>query len=686
MSEEDSEMNFETDPSLVSPEERGGGAERRGRGETFEEVQGKYERKVKELMQYRDEFDLPVGRSGDPLLNPAVMNLDLRNEMVRLDNQRRLEYRRKHGNWPREESFRQLNGRMGEMLNSAAMGGFLRDIVQGATSRLEGIDDWDRVDEVLDIYAAQAEEGAQIDKWAGHPEWKGMREMLVKGMKANAKARGLMTRRKATDREWLDERGYGRTRDEAQQTIREYRVEALAKYGDYLTVTPEELINKGQAEARRGQQEMEARRQAPEARPVQAVPVEPVRERGRERDSGFLTPEEYRRNFRYFEESGSKEKGKIEPDVMYVGLNEKERTEMMLRIRLANAREKKQTCYKVEKLGDMYTEFLNNFTQSELKELTGQARVGEAICIYMAGIDDPEWFDGITFTPAGQEPVEMENMLEAENSEDVMRRRRKMREYLQDRFRISREEAELSERVANNFVYMTHEAEQKDREGDADAREVAIAAMNTLMYPRDVLIREARKDKAVAFPNKLGTWAREHYKRRVAPRLRPLGPKDVPLPEQLLEGAMHKLGMYDDLVRQGRRLVEEAVDEATLDWDGVGSDKPFLKYYLGSLSPATKYCETVMKSKFPEDENREKMAGYYDKLGLGNEQRKLVEYLVLDRENHGDQNDPKRNTRDWINVHKRKFKPDRNRFWMRSFWKGFKKKYPGYLKREFALI
>lgn len=515
----------------------------------------------------------------------------------------------------------ELKKKRNQMIMVAAQAG-LFDVAEVTLEPLFKKTAWDDLKDVMRQKAIELEKGAKADGfYEEHPEWRGMVKTAVEGELARTQYRfmlQLLKEESGVGSDWFElfnrKYGYGGLLEERQQIsdAMEYRF-----IRDLLgTKTPENLVG---TKVKREKEDT-----------VREVVTTPESARAGSLEGTYFTSAELREEFReneercdiadineFYETNRTIRRGIREP---------KEKEFWNLRIALFIARARKQIATEPNNL--IPNNEIMNLTVGQLETLTSHSKVAEAVAIYAAIIKDPNIFEQLKGLLGINVPNPFKEKVRDHEFEDF---RRSFRTYLQERFRISKEDSEDSERIGYNLIYMSNIIEEEDRMRVLELKYVINTSTRDIFRPKEKILQWI-KSKRPWPPNVLGQWALNN---RFLIRLRL---KKVPL----TEGPIIKSWFNDDgtifekgknplksLPEAGRQLIQGSLDSVRISWSNAAHEMPLTGYYLYKVSQAILIFNTIYAGEIPQGKNWNSLITAFQYLGTIDKQtRRTIKYLV----------------------------------------------------------
>ncbi len=384
---------------------------------------------------------------------------------------------------------------------------------------------------------------------------------------------------------------------------------------------------------------------------------------------GAPTPEKQRRNFLEIERNG---RGEVQIPSLdhntWEGLSRQERDFWLERLRLSNARAKKQNTYKaVEFFPNPY---MQEFTKEGLNTVTNHKGVPEATASYLALFTDKNFYNrykermGMTAMHPSEEGADQRSL-------ELFRRQFEV--YLRTRLGLNQKEALDAEQVAYNFVYMTNELEAKKVK--SGLKNFVDFKTSELMHMKAKVIESVVKSddkKAKAWPSGtlFGEWA---YRRRKDIKR---NPDIVPLPDQLFPSLLQE-GVLENnplvgLDQKGRDFISGKINRVPrLDWNRV-EEYPFNgPYYLNRINQAQIVYAVFSFGQLPDNVTPSNFADVYSSLISTGASKKIAKETIesmIGLIHNKEQN--------WIHANNYRFKPLLDPFSKIGYINWMRKNYP----------
>ena len=438
--------------------------------------------------------------------------------------------------------------------------------------------------------------------------------------------------------------------------------------------------------------------------------VPPAAVGGVVRVEGMTTPENERKFFDEIEETGEglvevtrairysdEERGTnriIDLDNRVLdGLTSSEKTLLIARMRLSNARARKQAVFVTEMIKP--SPEISGLNKQEVKALLEYPGVNEAASLYAVLLANPEmgkkfaervWRDEAKRKYISKEPkpekgkVETDGHYEARINEwkkgqvkdrgNLDQFRRGVRSFLVTELGMDQQAAYQAEKIAYNFIFVSDFADSLAVQGTVNIEAMKNGAMVGLINPRGKMVGELRGGKTWPF-NVFGDWAAHHRNRLIN------DPEQIPLPDRMFVSMLSdedKVGvsLIDTLYANGMSLVSKG-RRAQIDNLDIGrmSDSPFVQYEYHRVAPAVLIVGVVASGQMPKDKEGKYsyLIDAFNKLGtIDKSTRKLLFYLAENGKTP------------WLNPKKKKFEPVGNAMLIMATKDNFNQKNPDYYK------
>jgi len=407
------------------------------------------------------------------------------------------------------------------------------------------------------------------------------------------------------------------------------------------------------------------------------------------------TPEKEYAAFLRYEETGKGrdfEKVALEKkwnmNLLLAAFGPERETEMYARLKLADARAKKDHSFVAEQ--HFPNEGLLGITDNELKFLTssGKTRIPESIALYTVMINHPQFAKdnlqvrkrgvGGNFEMDASGNVVYEKMdksyTELETEEDLEDFRDAVRFFLRRKLGLSSDMAQEYEQAAFNFIKISDLAEQKSV-NEEEKGSLVSSSMNELMHPKQQLIGAVRKDKV--WPKSLmGEWARKNKPKA----------NQVPLPNEMFKSFMSRSifrngTLEEELEKQGMELVQgtRGRSRVEVDWSKLNDRVSRIVGGHGSKIGAAVQVNVLLNTgKLAKDKALTHLSEAVNDLGLDKRTKEALVYLYMDG------NAEKRSVLGWMKVTKtwlggfREFKPAKPQAFINTVLRDFKKANPSF--------